>query len=89
MHCKFRLDWNAYCGDDCPDGQCSFNPKTICVKPESFGGCNGRYKSHFERFCQKTCGFCTDEGSNFTIIWNMISFLFFSVLVIRSSKPFE
>ena len=56
------LDWGPYCGDDCPGSKCTINPDNICQMKDRLGGCNGQYKSYFEKACQKTCGYCQEEG---------------------------
>lgn len=53
---KCLKDWDAYCGDACPN--CNLNPNTICDDPGRFGGCTGQYQSYFESYCKATCGWC-------------------------------
>ena len=66
----FITDWDAYCGDACPDGSCpswiGSLAQTLCSDGAAgrYGGCKGKYKSsHFDRYCKKTCGVCKSSGS--------------------------
>jgi len=57
-------NWGPYCGDKCPGfGPCTITPNNLCEMVDTYGGCNGRHKSLFEKGCQKTCGFCKVQDS--------------------------
>ena len=63
---QYLLDWDpkSNCADACPGGECEVSDKQICgTSREALGGCNGRYKNYFDKYCKKTCGICGDGAS--------------------------
>ena len=60
-HCKDTSP--PKCEDLCPGSRCTISAPDLCQNPAPYGGCNGQYKSYFDKLCQKSCKICTG-GSN-------------------------
>merc|ERR1712001_108616 len=58
-------DWDpkSNCADICPGSSCLVSDTQICSNKANYGGCNGRYKQYFDKYCKKTCGICGDGAS--------------------------
>merc|ERR1712158_195415 len=61
--CMKDFDPKSNCFDICPGGACTLSSPDFCSNPSGFGGCNGRYKDYFDKFCKKSCGICGDGAT--------------------------